>query len=72
MQKAGGILAGKTRQMEAKISIPTSILIPEVVAICKGAVSAFTGEPIHVVAAGGIYNGKSLAAALMYLLDSRN
>jgi NAD(P)H-dependent flavin oxidoreductase YrpB (nitropropane dioxygenase family) len=27
------------------------------------------GQPIYVVAAGGIYNGKSLAASLMYSLE---
>ena len=47
-------------------SVPTSILIPEVVALCEGRKSSLNGQPIYVVAAGGIYNGKSLAAALMY------
>jgi NAD(P)H-dependent flavin oxidoreductase YrpB (nitropropane dioxygenase family) len=46
-------------------SVPTSILIPEVVALCEGRKSELNGQPIYVVAAGGIYNGKSLAAALM-------
>lgn len=46
-------------------SVPTSILIPEVVALCQGKKSSLNGQPIYVVAAGGIYNGKSLAAALM-------
>ena len=48
-------------------SVPTSILIPEVVALCQGQKSSLNGQPIYVVAAGGIYNGKSLAASLMYL-----
>lgn len=48
------------------LSVPTSILIPEVVALCQGKKSSLNGQPIYVVAAGGIYNGKSLAAALMY------
>jgi NAD(P)H-dependent flavin oxidoreductase YrpB (nitropropane dioxygenase family) len=47
-------------------SVPTSILIPEVVALCQGKKSSLNGQPIYVVAAGGIYNGKSLAASLMY------
>jgi NAD(P)H-dependent flavin oxidoreductase YrpB (nitropropane dioxygenase family) len=45
-------------------------LIPEVVALCQGKKSSLNGQPIYVVAAGGIYNGKSLAAALMYLLPN--
>ncbi|KAK9381363.1 2-nitropropane dioxygenase [Kockiozyma suomiensis] len=46
-------------------SIPTSILIPAVAAEVKGKKSPLTGKPIEVIAAGGISNGKSLAAALM-------
>jgi len=45
-------------------SVPTSVLIPTVVDLCKGKKSPLTGRDITVVAAGGIYNGKSLAAAL--------
>jgi len=45
-------------------SVPTSILIPKVVEECQGKISAFTGEQIQVVAAGGIYNGQGLASAL--------
>lgn len=44
--------------------IATSVLIPKVVDVCKGYKSAFTGKPIYVVAAGGIYCGRSLAMAL--------
>ena len=47
-------------------SVPTSILIPEVVHLCAGRTSAFISEPIYVIAGGGIYNGRSLAAALMF------
>lgn len=46
--------------------VPTSILIPEVVALCDKARSPLTGEKVHVVAAGAMYNGKSLAAALAF------
>jgi len=46
--------------------IPTSILIPQVVEICNQAKSPLTGEKVHVVAAGAMYNGKSLAAALAF------
>lgn len=45
-------------------SIPTSVLIPQVVEVCKGRISKFTGQPISVVAAGGIYDGCGLAMAL--------
>ncbi|CAK7198794.1 hypothetical protein SEUCBS139899_001459 [Sporothrix eucalyptigena] len=45
--------------------VPTTILIPEVVRRCKGHKSPLTGAPVQVVAAGGIYNGQLLAAALM-------
>lgn len=34
--------------------------------ICNKAKSPLTGEKVHVVAAGAMYNGKSLAAALAY------
>ncbi|KAK0293346.1 hypothetical protein LTS00_007592 [Friedmanniomyces endolithicus] len=44
--------------------VPTSILIPTVAAMCKGHKSPMTGAPVQVVAAGGLYNGQSLAAAM--------
>lgn len=34
--------------------VPTSVLIPKVVDLCKGHKSPLTGQPIYVVAAGGI------------------
>jgi len=43
-----------------------SILIPAVVDICKGKMSPLTDEPIIVVAAGGIADGRGLASALAY------
>jgi hypothetical protein len=46
-------------------SVPFSILIPEVVNLCKGKKSELNGQPIYVVAAGAVYNGGSLAASLM-------
>jgi NAD(P)H-dependent flavin oxidoreductase YrpB (nitropropane dioxygenase family) len=45
--------------------VPTTVLIPAVVALCKGKTSPLTGKPVQVVAAGGIHNGQMLAASLM-------
>ncbi|KAI9031982.1 2-nitropropane dioxygenase [Hyaloraphidium curvatum] len=44
--------------------VSTAILIPKVVDICKGHKSPLTGEPVYVIAAGGIYDGRGLAMAL--------
>jgi len=44
--------------------VPTTVLIPTVVEMCKGKKSP-SGAQVQVVAAGGLYNGQSLAAALM-------
>jgi len=44
--------------------VATSILIPKVVDMCRGKMSPLTGEQIQVVAAGGIFDGRSLAMAL--------
>jgi len=46
--------------------IPFSLLIPACVDACRGQKSPLTGQPIHVIAAGGIYDGRGLAAALMF------
>nr|AAX07729.1 2-nitropropane dioxygenase-like protein [Pyricularia grisea] len=46
-------------------NIPTTILIPSVVKACQGHKSPLTGGPVQVVAAGGIFNGQTVAAALM-------
>jgi NAD(P)H-dependent flavin oxidoreductase YrpB (nitropropane dioxygenase family) len=43
---------------------PTSILLPEVVRECMGKKSPLTGDPIMVVGAGGIFDGRGLASAL--------
>jgi NAD(P)H-dependent flavin oxidoreductase YrpB (nitropropane dioxygenase family) len=44
--------------------VATSVLIPAVVDICKGHKSPLTGQPIYVIAAGGIYDGRGLAMSL--------
>ncbi|KAL4889390.1 2-nitropropane dioxygenase [Aspergillus ambiguus] len=45
--------------------VPTTVLIPTVAKLCAGKKSPMTGQPVQVVAAGGLFNGNSLAAALM-------
>lgn len=45
---------------------PFSIVVPACVDLCKNAKSPLTGEPVIVVAAGGIADGRGLAAALSY------
>ncbi|KAH9883243.1 2-nitropropane dioxygenase [Xylariomycetidae sp. FL2044] len=45
--------------------VPTTVLIPACVQICKGQKSALSGQQIPVIAAGGIHNGQMLAASLM-------
>ena len=45
--------------------VPTTILIPTVAEMVKGRKSPMTGDQVQVVAAGGLFNGQSLAAALM-------
>ncbi|PSN69504.1 oxidoreductase-like protein [Corynespora cassiicola Philippines] len=46
--------------------VPTSILIPTVAKLVEGHKSPMTGEQVQVVAAGGLFNGQSLAASLMF------
>ncbi|KDN44890.1 NPD-domain-containing protein [Tilletiaria anomala UBC 951] len=48
--------------------VPFSIIVPRVVDIVRrgGHKSPLTGKPITIVAAGGVWNGRSLAAALSY------
>jgi NAD(P)H-dependent flavin oxidoreductase YrpB (nitropropane dioxygenase family) len=43
--------------------VPTTILIPTVAAMCKNKKGGL-GAPVQVVAAGGLFNGQSLAAAM--------
>lgn len=43
--------------------VTTMVLLPQVVSLCAGHKSALTGGPVHVVAAGGMYNGRTMAAA---------
>ncbi|KAI9326283.1 2-nitropropane dioxygenase [Zopfochytrium polystomum] len=44
--------------------IATSVLIPAIVDMVRGRRSRLNGQPIYVVAAGGIYDGRGLAMAL--------
>merc|ERR1719409_539488 len=44
--------------------VGTLVLTPQIVDACKGKTSPLTGGPISVVAAGGIHDGRTLAAVL--------
>ena len=46
--------------------VPASILIPACVDIVKGHKSPLNGRPVYVVGAGAVYDGRSLAANLMW------
>ncbi|KAI0058813.1 2-nitropropane dioxygenase [Artomyces pyxidatus] len=46
--------------------IAASILIPACVDAVRGRTSPLTGKPIYVVGAGAVYDGRSLAANLMW------
>jgi len=46
--------------------IPGTILIPACVDAVKGRKSPLTGGPVYVVAAGAVYDGRGLAANLVY------
>lgn len=50
--------------------VPTTVLIPACVQICKGKKSPLTGKQMPVIAAGGIHNGNMLAASLMMGADA--
>ncbi|KAF1812062.1 oxidoreductase [Eremomyces bilateralis CBS 781.70] len=45
--------------------VPTTVLIPTVAELVKGHKSPMTGQPVQIIAAGGIFSGQSVAAALM-------
>ncbi|KAK6967128.1 NMO domain-containing protein [Favolaschia claudopus] len=46
--------------------IPASILIPACVDAVKGHKSPLTGKPVYVIGAGAVYDGRGLAANLMW------
>ena len=50
--------------------VPTSVLIPKVVDLCRGHKSPLTGEQVSVVAAGGIFDGRGLAMAMAFGADA--
>jgi NAD(P)H-dependent flavin oxidoreductase YrpB (nitropropane dioxygenase family) len=54
----GGEAGGHTGQ------VSTLVLIPQCVDLVRGHVSPLNGEPIQVVGAGGIFDGRGVAAAL--------
>ena len=45
---------------------PFTVLIPACVDLCKNVKSPLTGKPVMVVAAGGVVDGRGLAASLSY------
>ncbi|KAN0060825.1 hypothetical protein ACQY0O_007484 [Thecaphora frezii] len=49
--------------------VPLSILAPRVVDLVRGHKSPLTSKPIITLAAGGIFNGRGLAAAMAYGSD---
>ena len=51
-------------------AVATSVLIPQVVDLCRGRKSPLTGGPVYVVAAGGIFDGRGLAMALSLGADA--
>jgi NAD(P)H-dependent flavin oxidoreductase YrpB (nitropropane dioxygenase family) len=50
--------------------VPTTVLIPACVEICKKSKSPLTGQRVPVIAAGGVHNGNMLAASLMMGADA--
>jgi NAD(P)H-dependent flavin oxidoreductase YrpB (nitropropane dioxygenase family) len=46
--------------------IPSSVLVPACVDAVKGHKSPLTGKPIYVIGAGAVFDGRSLAANLMW------
>ncbi|KAJ7202740.1 2-nitropropane dioxygenase [Mycena rebaudengoi] len=51
--------------------IPASILIPACVDAVRGHKSLLNGKPVYVIGAGAVYNGRGLAAKLMWGAQAR-
>jgi NAD(P)H-dependent flavin oxidoreductase YrpB (nitropropane dioxygenase family) len=45
---------------------PATILMPACADIVKGKISPLTGKPVFLIGAGAVYDGRSLAANLMW------
>ncbi|KIK56390.1 hypothetical protein GYMLUDRAFT_1016116 [Collybiopsis luxurians FD-317 M1] len=56
----GGGHTGRSRDT------PASILIPACVDLVKGKKSPLTGKPVYIIGAGAVFDGRSLAANLMW------
>ena len=46
--------------------ISTTVLLPNIVDMCKDKYSSFTGKKILVIGAGGIFDGRGLAMSLLF------
>ncbi len=59
----GGEAGGHTGE------IPSSVLFPRVVDLCRGKKSPLTGKPLITLVGGGIFDGRGLASAIAHGAD---
>lgn len=45
--------------------VPSSVLVPACADVCRQYKSPLSGEAVQLVAAGGIFDGRGIAAAIM-------